>query len=230
MAATIGRKRGAAATERLTNRELSFLEYDARLLHLAHDEDLPLLERVFFLKVFSEMLDEFFMVRVAGLIGQAAAGVTKRGTRRTGAEADARRVACARRRAVQAAGDRMGQGSRPALAAQGIVVAGVDDLNVEEHALLDERFEREIYPVLTPLAVGPGQPFPYISPLSVSLALFVEDPDTGEVRFARVKVPEGLPRFLPIGDRGRLSLSSRCSRTTCPTFSGMVVLERSFSA
>ena len=91
----------------------------------------------------------------------------------------------------------------PALAAEGIVVTGVDDLNDEERAELDERFDREIYPVLTPLAVGPGQPFPYISPLSVSLGVFVDDPDTGEVRFARVKVPEGLPRFLPLGRRGR---------------------------
>ena len=228
MAATIGRKRGAAATERLINRELSFLDYDARLLHLAHDEDLPLLERVFFLKVFSEMLDEFFMVRVAGLIGQAAAGLTKRSPdgrtpKQTLAESRARVLELYKRQATVWAKDLC-----PALAAQGIVVAGVDRLNEEERALLDERFEREIYPVLTPLAVGPGQPFPYISPLSVSLALFVEDPDTGEVRFARVKVPEGLPRFLPIGSRGRfVPLEQVLAHYLPRLFPGMVVLERS---
>ena len=228
MAATVGRRRGAVATERLSNRELSFLDYDARLLHLAHDKDLPLLDRVFFLKVFAEMLDEFFMVRVAGLIGQAAAGLTKRSPdgrtpKQTLAELRPRVLELYKRQAAVWAKDLC-----PALAAQGIVVGGVDDLTDEEHALLDDRFEREIYPVLTPLAVGPGQPFPYISPLSVSLALFVEDPDSGEVRFARVKVPEGLPRLLPIGERGRfVPLEQVLAHYLPRLFPGMVVLERS---
>src|SRR5436190_4810 len=90
----------------------------------------------------------------------------------------------------------------PALAAEGIVVAAVADLTPDERAELGARFEQEVYPVLTPLAVGPGQPFPYISALSVSLAVFVRDPDSGEERLARVKVPEGLPRFMEVGDRG----------------------------
>src|SRR5262249_47352671 len=90
----------------------------------------------------------------------------------------------------------------PALAAEGIVVAGVDDLADDELAELARRFEQDVYPVLTPLAVGPGQPFPYISALSLSLAVFVRDPDTGEERLARVKVPEGLPRFVEVGARG----------------------------
>ncbi len=197
------RKRTRVALERLINRELSFLDYDARLLDLAGDETLPLLERVFFLKVFSEMLDEFFMVRVAGLTGQAAAGVNARSPdgltpRQTLVEARGRVLDLYRRQAALWAEELC-----PALAAEAITVTSVDDLNHEERASLDERFEREVYPVLTPLAVGPGQPFPYISPLSVSLALFVADPDTGEERFARVKVPEGLPRFLPLGLRGR---------------------------
>jgi polyphosphate kinase len=228
VATTIRRKGGAAATERLLNRELSFLDYDARLLDLAHDEHLPLLERVFFLKVFAEMLDEFFMVRVAGLIGQAAAGVTTkypdgRTPRQTLADARARVTELYKRQSSLWADDLC-----PALAAERIVVARVEDLNEEERGLLDERFEREIYPVLTPLAVGPGQPFPYISPLSVSLALFVEDPDTGEVRFARVKVPEGLPRLLPIGRRGRfVPLEQVLAHYLPRLFPGMGVLERS---
>jgi polyphosphate kinase len=228
VATTVRRKRGAAAIERLLNRELSFLDYDARLLDLAHDAHLPLLERVFFLKVFAEMLDEFFMVRVAGLIGQAAAGVTTRypdgrTPKQTLADARARVTELYKRQSSLWADDLC-----PALAAEGIVVAKVDDLNDEELASLDERFEREIYPVLTPLAVGPGQPFPYISPLSVSLALFVEDPDTGEVRFARVKVPEGLPRLLPIGRRGRfVPLEQVLAHYLPRLFPGMDVLERS---
>jgi len=197
------RKRSGAAVERLINRELSFLDYDARLLELASDETVPLLERVFFLKVFAEMLDEFFMVRVAGLMGQTAAGLSARSAdgrtpRQTLAEARVRVLELYGMQARLWADELC-----PALAAEGIVVTSVDDLNDDERSELDERFDREIYPVLTPLAVGPGQPFPYISPLSVSLALFVDDPDTGEERFARVKVPEGLPRFLPLGRRGR---------------------------
>jgi len=228
MATTVGRKRGSAPLERLINRELSFLDYDARLLELAHDDGLPLLDRVFFLKVFSEMLDEFFMVRVAGLTGQAAAGVNTRspdGRTPRQALAEARtQVTELYKRQSKLWADVL----RPALAAEGIVVGGVDELNDEERAQLDDRFEREIYPVLTPLAVGPGQPFPYISPLSVSLALFVEDPDSGEVRFARVKVPEGLPRFLPVGRRGRfLPLERVLSHYLPRLFPGMEVLERS---
>ena len=90
----------------------------------------------------------------------------------------------------------------PALAAEGIVVSRVEELSDAERLELVEIFERDIFPVLTPLAVGPGQPFPYISALSISLAVFARDPETGEERFARVKVPEGLPRFLPVGERG----------------------------
>ena len=98
----------------------------------------------------------------------------------------------------------------------------------EELAELDDRFQREIFPVLTPLAVGPGQPFPYISPLSISLGLFVADPESGEERFARVKVPEGLPRFFPVGRRGRfVPLEGVLSHYLPELFPGMEILERS---
>jgi polyphosphate kinase len=222
------RKRGGAAVERLINRELSFLDYDARLLDLAEDDSLPLLERVFFLKVFSEMLDEFFMVRVAGLTGQAAAGVSTRSPdgrtpRQTLAEARERVLELSQRQA-----EAWSEKLCPALAAEGIVVTGVGELNEEERDALDDRFEREIFPVLTPLAVGPGQPFPYISPLSVSLALFVADPDSGEERFARVKVPEGMPRLIPLGRRGRfVPLEQVLAHYLPRLFPGMEVLEQS---
>src|SRR5579862_3268834 len=168
MAAVRTKKRTAAAADRLINRELSFLDYIARVLQLADDPDLPLLERVKFCAIGSTMMDEFFMVRVAGLTGQAAAGVTVRSPDgRTPRQA----LADARERVLELYGRQASLWAgelRPALGAAGIVVTGVEELSGEELEGLDERFEREIYPVLTPLAVGPGQPFPYISPLSVS--------------------------------------------------------------
>jgi polyphosphate kinase len=222
------RKRAAAAAERLLNRELSFLDYAARLLDLAGDETLPLLDRVFFLKVSAEMLDEFFMVRIAGLTGQAAAGVSRRlpdGRTPQQTLADARRsVLDLSRGQAEAWTEQL----CPELAAEKIVVSSVEDLEPEELKELDGRFEREIFPVLTPLAVGPGQPFPYISALSISLGLFVADPDTGEERFARVKVPEGLPRFFPVGRRGRFVPLERVLTHYLPDlFPGMEILERS---
>jgi polyphosphate kinase len=222
------RKRAATAAERLINRELSFLDYDARLLELARDETEPLLERVFFLKVAAEMLDEFFMVRVAGLTGQAAAGVSRRlpdgrTPRQTLDDSRGRVIEVYRQQ-----GELWAEQLRPALADEGIVVTSVEDLVPEELAELDDRFQREIFPVLTPLAVGPGQPFPYISPLSISLGLFVADPESGEERFARVKVPEGLPRFFPVGRRGRfVPLEGVLSHYLPELFPGMEILERS---
>jgi len=222
------RKRATPAGERLTNRELSFLDYDARLLALARDEAQPLLERVFFLKVSADMLDEFFMVRVATLTGQAAAGVSRRlpdgrTPRQTLEDANARVLELYRSQM-----ELWDEQLRPALAEEGIVISSVDELEPTERAELDDRFEREIFPVLTPLAVGPGQPFPYISALSISLGLFVADPETGEERFARVKVPEGLPRFFPVGRRGRFVLLEDVLSHYLPElFPGMEILERS---
>jgi polyphosphate kinase len=228
MATVRSRKRTGAAAERLISRELSFLDYTARLLRLAADDTLQLLERVFFLKVSAEMLDEFFMVRIAGLTGQAAAGVSRRlADGRTPQQTldDARRLALDLYRSQAEVWSAQ---LCPALAEEKIVVAGVEGLDPAELAELDDRFQREIFPVLTPLAVGPGQPFPYISALSISLGLFVLDPDTGEERFARVKVPEGLPRLLPVGDRGRFVPLERVLSHYLPDlFPGMEILERS---
>jgi polyphosphate kinase len=222
------RKRTAAAAERLINRELSFLDYDRRLLELARDETNPLLERLFFLKVSAEMLDEFFMVRVAGLAGQAAAGVSRRMPDGRTAQ---QTLAEARQSALDLYRDQAKLWSEqlcPALTEEKIVVSSVEELEPDELAELDARFVREIFPVLTPLAVGPGQPFPYISALSISLGLFVADPDTGEERFARVKVPEGLPRFFPVGKRGRFVPLERVLAHYLPDlFPGMDVRERS---
>ena len=228
MAAVRPKKRTAAAADRLINRELSFLDYDARVLALAQDSDLPLLERVRFCSIFSHMLDEFFMTRIAGLSGQAAAGITVRSPDgRTPQQA----LREARERVLELQADQAQVWSSelcPALASEGIAIARVEDLSESEQSELERRYERDIYPVLTPLAVGPGQPFPYISGLSISLAVFVRDPENGEERFARVKVPEGLPRFLSLGEGDRLvPLEQVLSHFLPSLFPGMDVLERS---
>jgi polyphosphate kinase len=168
------------------------------------------------------------MVRVAGLTGQAAAGVSRRlPDGRTAQQT----LADARRSVLDLYGAQASLWSeqlRPALAEEKIVISDVEELEPDERTELDDRFEREIFPVLTPLAVGPGQPFPYISALSVSLGLFVADPETGEERFARVKVPEGLPRFFPIGDgTDRFVTLERVLSHYLPNlFPGMEIRER----
>jgi len=228
MAAVRAKKRAIPAVDRLINRELSFLDYDARVLGLAADESLPLLERVRFCSIFSSMLDEFFMVRVAGLTGQAAAGVT---VRSPDGRTPQQTLNESRTRVLELYTDQAriwSHGLCPALAAEGIVLSGVDDLMPEELTELERRYAEEIYPVLTPLAVGPGQPFPYISALSVSLAVFARDPESGEERFARVKVPEGLPRLFAVGSAGRFVPLEQVLMHFLPSlFPGMDIVERS---
>ena len=228
MATARTKKKTLAAAERLISRELSFLDYDMRVLELAEDPELPLLERVKFCAIFSDMLDEFFMTRIAGLVGQATAGLNVRspdGRTPQQALADAREMVLG----LYATQARIwARELVPALAAEGIVVSRVEDLSAPELDELERRYALEVYPVLTPLAVGPGQPFPYISPLSISLAVFARDPETGEERFARVKVPEGLPRFMAVGEAGRLvPLEQVLSHFLPSLFPGMDVVERS---
>jgi polyphosphate kinase len=196
--------RGHDAGTRYINRELSWLDFNARVLDLAADNSVPLLERVKLCSFFSANLDEFFMVRVAGLEGLKSAGVPVhspdgRSPQQALTEIRERVSELVTRQARLWARE-----LRPGLAAAGIVVGGVEECTDKERAELTTRFDREIYPVLTPLGVGPGQPFPYISPLSLSLGVFVRDSDTGDERFARVKVPEGMPRFVKVGRRGLL--------------------------
>jgi polyphosphate kinase len=211
----------------LLNRELSHLEFHARVLELATDETLPLLERVNYCAIFSSNLDEFFQVRVAGLLGQAEAGVTVRSADGLTPQQALARI---RERVLElsATQSRLWKRElRPALAAEGITVGGIEDLGEKELAELERRFHREIYPVLTPLAVGPGQPFPYISGLSLSLAIFAEHPETGEERFARVKIPEGLPRFFELGGRGLyVPLEQIIAHFLPSLFPGVDILER----
>ncbi|MGZ4417110.1 MAG: polyphosphate kinase 1 [Gaiellaceae bacterium] len=224
----VARAEAALLTDdaRLLNRELSWLDYNARVLARAADTALPLLERSRNCAYFSSNLDEFFQVRVAGLISQEEAGLLVRSSDgRTAPEtlAEIREQTLdltARQAKVWK------RELRPALAEAGVIVGDVEDCNRKELDELEKRFEQEVFPILTPLAVGPGQPFPYISPLSLSLGIFVRDPENGEERFARVKVPELLPRFMPVGDRGLFLPLERIIRHFLPRlFSEMEILE-----
>ena len=211
---------------RLLNRELSWLDYNARVLARAADTTLPLLERTRNCAYFSSNLDEFFQVRVAGLMGQEEAGLL---VRSPDGRTPQQTLAEIRERTVELTSDQVKlwkRDLRPALAEAGIAVGDVEDCNRKELDELDQRFDRDIFPILTPLAVGPGQPFPYISPLSLSLGIFVRDGETGEERFARVKVPELLPRFLAVGERGLLLPLERVIRHFLPRlFPGMEIVE-----
>jgi polyphosphate kinase len=190
-------------TTRFLNRELSWLAFNARVLALAEDPLVPLLERVKFLAIFSQNLDEFFQVRVAGLKDQVAAGLTKPSPDGRSPLEQLRAV----REHVTALLRRQEQifleEIVPALSEVGIIFSAWHELDDEDVKYLDEVFAERIFPVLTPLAVDPGHPFPYISDLSLNLAVIVRDPVAEARRFARVKVPLLLPRFvvMPDGER-----------------------------
>lgn len=181
------------------NRELSWLEFNARVLHEAEDERTPLLERVKFLSIYGSNLDEFFMVRVAGLRRQLSAGVLQ--TPADGlTPAEQLDLIDLRVRELDARARSLLHGTLlPALEGIGVRLVDPRQLEADERATLDTYYEDTVFPVLTPLAVDPGHPFPYISNLSLSLAVELRDPDRGDIRFARVKVPKSLPRWVPTG-------------------------------
>ncbi|HET8953808.1 MAG TPA: polyphosphate kinase 1 [Solirubrobacteraceae bacterium] len=209
------------------NRELSWLQFNARVLELAEDPRVPLLERVKFCAIVSSNLDEFFMVRVAGLHDQIDAGIeTPLQDGRTPSETiDAIRATV--REHVSRQATLLDRELRPELAEHGIRIVRVGDITQEERAALDERFRRQIFPVLTPLAVGLGRPFPYISNLSLSLGVVVRDPVGGVEAFARVKVPkEMLPRFVPVGDgRTFVPLEDLIATNLDVLFPGMEIVD-----
>jgi polyphosphate kinase len=182
---------------RYFNRELSWLEFNHRVLEEAMDPANPLLERVKFLAIFWQNLDEFFMIRVSGLIEQAASGV---GGQSPDGLSPREQLALVRARTLQL----MAQAEAhwrsdllPTLARAGIHIYDYDELRKPTRKALTEYFQSTVYPVLTPLAVDPAHPFPHISNLSLSLAVVVRDP-TGADRFARVKIPSVLPRLVPV--------------------------------
>lgn len=187
------------AAPQFLNRELSWLAFNARVLHEVFDERNRLLERLKFIAIHSNNLDEFYMVRVAGLRRQVRAGVVQASP--DGLMPSEQLTAIARQVTEQLAEVQicLYQQVLPELAARGVRLVSMADLSPAEWLTVDSFFESQVFPILTPLAVDPGHPFPYISNLSLSLAVEIRDPVKGVEHFARVKVPKSLPRWVPFG-------------------------------
>ncbi|MCU0300318.1 MAG: RNA degradosome polyphosphate kinase [Candidatus Nanopelagicales bacterium] len=216
----------ALPRDRFADRELSWLSFNERVLELAEDTGLPLLERAKFLAIFASNLDEFFMVRVAGLKRRIDAGIAVRAASglmprdlldqilsRTRALMD-RHAAC------------FSDVVLPQLRAEGIQVLRYHAATQEEQADLRQLFIDKVFPVLTPLAVDPAHPFPYISGLSLNLAVVVRNPSTGTELFARVKVPPSLPRFLSVGHERFVPLEEVIAANLGDLFPGMEILQQ----
>jgi len=214
-----------ASPDRFLNRELSWLEFNARVLALAEDHSRPLLERAKFLAIFASNLDEYFQVRVAGLQEQADLGIRRPSPDGLEPAEAVRAVRDQVRDLVDRQTTIFTKDVAPALDEAGIRFPRWSDLDDDDRQALAITFEDRVYPVLTPLAVDPSHPFPYISNLSLSLAVEVRDPDTGEERFARVKVPGALPRFVALPDGERfLPLEQLIAAHLDRLFPGMEVL------
>src|SRR5256886_359846 len=183
---------------RFLNRELSRLDFDERVLAMAEDPKLPLLERVRFLAIFSQNLDDFFQVRVAGLKEQVLAAVAMASPDGMSPLEQLRAIRTRVEGLVQRQMDIFNDELVPALASAGISLVRGEDVTKKELSQLHTVFRQQIFPVLTPLAVDPAHPFPYISHLSLNLAVIVRDQQRNQTRFARVKVPPVLPRLIPL--------------------------------
>jgi polyphosphate kinase len=181
------------------NRELSWLEFNARVLNEAFDARNPLLERLKFLAIFSTNLDEFYMVRVAGLRRQVAAGMQAPAPDGMSPHDQLAAIHARVTELISQGRAVLHNELLPALREHEVKLVEVDSLTGDEWKTIDDFFESQVFPVLTPLAVDPSHPFPYISNLSLSLAVQLKDPETGAEEFARVKVPRSLPRWVPTG-------------------------------
>ncbi len=184
--------------DRFLNRELSWLDFNARVLELAEDEGAPLLERVKFLSIFASNLDEFYMVRIAGLKRRQSTGLTMRSPDGLTIREQLARISDRTQDLVARHAGVFVEDVLPRLEENGIRIVHWDQVADAEAMRLREYFRDQVFPVLTPLAVDPAHPFPYISGLSLNLAVSVRDPETGAPRFARVKVPDNVPRFVPV--------------------------------
>jgi len=210
---------------RYLDREESWLRFNQRVLELAEDETIPLLERARFLAIFASNLDEFFMVRVAGRVRRMAAGLPVESASgippervlenvlTTAGELARRHAAC------------FSDSVRPALAAEGIEILRWKQLAAGEQEALHQLFRERIYPVLTPLVVDPAHPFPYISGLSLSLAATIADPQTGRTMFARVKVPPLLPRFIAVAPYRFVAMEDVIAVHLQELFKGLEIIE-----
>ncbi len=215
-----------AGTERYLNRELSLLDFQARVLALAENAALPLLERIKYLAIVSQNLDEFFQVRVAGLLNQAATGGAPAADGMT-----ARQQLEAIRCKVKALNERIDhvyvKDLAPALSDAALPIFEWDELGPDDRVHLSRLFDEQIFPVLTPLAVDPSHPFPYISNLSLNLAVVVRTSANDRLEFARVKVPPILPRFVSLpNERGFVALEQVIAAHLDRLFGGLEIAER----
>jgi polyphosphate kinase len=206
------------------NRELSWLDFNDRVLQLAEDEQIPLIERVKFLAIFTSNLDEFFMVRVAGVHDQLDAGIDARGPDGLSPS----RVLDGMAQKVRELDKRHARQFRdmiaPALADNGMRIVSSQESGASDETL-EEHFRQHIFPALTPLAIGPGRPFPYISNLSLSLLVRLRDPENDHEAYARVKVPkEVLPRFVEIEKEVFIPLEDIIARHLGALFPGMEII------
>lgn len=216
----------AGVPEHYINRELSWLDFSQRVVELSGRPDFPLLEKAKFLAIWASNLDEFFQVRVAGLKEQLAHGLMS-------ASPDGMlpgQILAAIKKEVDAQYEQISKRFlaevAPALAEQGIVFSDYSTLDADDREFLDDQFRELVFPVVTPLAVDPAHPFPYISNLSLNLAIFVRNPETGISRFARVKIPPILPRFVVLPDGERfIALEQVIASHLYSLFPGMEVLE-----
>ncbi len=205
------------------NRELSWLDFNARVLHEAADTRTPLLERLKFLSIVSTNLDEFYMVRVPGVRRQVAAGLGRTGRDGVSPAELLDRIDVQVREMLAEQQRILEDEVLPELAGHGVRLLRIGDLDQNERMSVDAFFDTQVFPVLTPLAVDPGHPFPYISNLSLSLAVELRDSESGEEHFARVKVPKSLPRWVPVRPLQYLPLEELIGAHLERLFPGMAI-------
>ena len=206
------------------NRELSWLDFNERVLALARETSVPLLERIKFCAIFCSNLDEFYQVRVAALKGQVAAGVQATSSDGLSPTRQLNEIAHRVDHLVAEHENLLLNVLFPPLADHGVVICRWEDLTPEEHANMKSFFERQLFPVLTPLAVDPSHPFPYISNMAISLGVLVQDSATGEQRFARVKVPTFLKRFHKISEGRYVMIEDVIAAHVADLFVGMDII------
>ncbi|RIJ77130.1 RNA degradosome polyphosphate kinase [Nakamurella silvestris] len=213
--------------DRFHNRELSWLEFNARVLELAEDPDQPLLERAKFLAIFASNLDEFYMVRVAGLKRRREMGLSVVSADGLTPSEQLALISARAQELVERHGRCYTDDVLPKLNAEGINILHWRQVGAEDQARLREYFINQIFPVLTPLAVDPAHPFPYISSLSLNMAIIVRDPESGADRFARLKVPDNVARFVRVrrGVDDYLLLEDLIAAHLATLFPGMEVVE-----
>nr|WP_322097464.1 RNA degradosome polyphosphate kinase [Nakamurella alba] len=213
--------------DRFSNRELSWLDFNERVLTLAEDQDEPLLERAKFLAIFASNLDEFYMVRVAGLKRRREMGLSVTSADGLTSSEQLALISARTQELVERQGRCFSDDVLPKLAEAGIRIVHWGEIDATDRERLAEYFTAQIFPVLTPLAVDPAHPFPYISGLSLNLAIIVRDPETGSERFARVKVPNNVDRFVRVrrGTDSFLPIEDLIAAHLAELFPGMEVVE-----